>query len=284
MVTIENFQMKSIPKSQRMISISYRELILLISILSIIIINAFVILNNYHIKRYEKLQEELLYYQEIVQVKQQEKVDKLISKVDEVVNKSFILIKNTMEEIKRINTDKIENHIGERNFTFNNINFKGYDLPEVYYPGIDTSFYPYMDYRCITARGTETYKINNDGNSYTDELGLRRYKVSENEFSINGQDDYLVAMSTFYKPKNEINSRFLIKTTTGMYTVRTGDEKSDNDTDSMHMFSYHGGKAGIIEWIVQTECLERSIKLHGSVGKSSNSIINGKITHIYRIE
>jgi hypothetical protein len=65
--------------------------------------------------------------------------------------------------------------------------------------------------------------------------------------------------------------------------VITGDEKADQDTDSMNMFTMHGGSAAIIEWIVDEDRLESEVKKSGSVTNSSLEILHGTITSIYKI-
>jgi len=244
------------------------------------------VINNYYIRKYQNIETRL---EQLERLNTERNVKTAINVVYETKDILFDTVKKISEEKKKEEkilkekNDKIENHLKERNFTFKNVKFKGYDLPYKYYGSISTAYKPYMDYRAITAYGSPTWKINNNGNNYTDELGLRRYRVSNKEYKVNGQDDYMVAMATYYKPKHELGSRFLIVTTKGMFTVRTGDEKANQHTDGLHMFSYHNGKAGVIEFIVSTRNLERNIKLHGDVGKSSNPNLNGEITHIYRI-
>lgn len=163
-------------------------------------------------------------------------------------------------------------------------------LPSEYYgKSINfSSFYPFEYYTDITNKKSKAYKITRSDNSYTDENGLRRYALSEGEFSIDGKDDYLVAMGTFYKPHGTIGNRYVIETTTGSYTVRTADEKSDSHTDTMNMFTTHGGGkyAAILEFIVDGKTLDPSIKASGTITKGEeieSAIREGKIIHIYEI-
>lgn len=162
-----------------------------------------------------------------------------------------------------------------------------YDLPTVYYPNLDfSSFQPYMDYRCIKNKKSPAYSISRSENAYTDEYGLRRYPTSDDQFTINGKDDYIVALGTFYKEKGTAGSRYLIVTSTGMYTAITGDEKADVDTDAMNMFSLHadGTCAGIIEWIVDTKTLEHSMKRSGTITKGPVEELQGEVLQIYKID
>lgn len=173
------------------------------------------------------------------------------------------------------------------NIVQNNVNLIQCKLPSDYYENIDfSSFQPFMSYRKVTDVTSPSYKVCYNDNSYTDENGFRRYRVTFDQFSVDGQDDYVVALGTFYKEKGTAGSRFLIETTTGSYTVITGGEKADEDTDEMNMFSYHcdGTTAGIIEWIVDENKLHPDIKYAGTVTRGPVEAMHGDIIAIYRIE
>lgn len=161
-----------------------------------------------------------------------------------------------------------------------------YDLPDKYYPGIDfSSFQPYMGYKCITNKSSPAYKVTRSEMAYNDEYGMRRYRTTPDQFTIDGQDDYVIALGTFYKEKGTAGSRYLIVTSTGMYTAIAGDEKSDAHTDARHMFSTHqdGSCAGIIEWIVDQENLESTMKRAGTITAGPIEPLKGEILHIYGI-
>lgn len=168
----------------------------------------------------------------------------------------------------------------------NNTMLNRYELPNIYYPGIDfSSFQPYMDYRCITNTSSPAYAVSHSQLAYTDEYGMRRYRTTEDQFTINGNDDYVIALGTYYKKKGTAGSRYLIVTTTGMYTAITGDEKADSHTDSRHMFSLHqDGTGGIIEWIVDQKNLETKMRRSGTITAGPIEPLQGEILHIYGIE
>lgn len=167
-----------------------------------------------------------------------------------------------------------------------NTTLNRYELPNIYYPGIDfSSFQPYMDYRCITNTSSPAYAVSHSQMAYTDEYGMRRYRTTEDQFTINGNDDYVIALGTYYKEKGTAGSRYLIVTTTGMYTAITGDEKADSHTDSRHMFSLHrDGTGGIIEWIVDQRNLETKMRRSGTITAGPIEPLQGEILHIYGIE
>lgn len=162
-----------------------------------------------------------------------------------------------------------------------------YDLPDVYYPGLDySSFQPFMGYKHIKDKTSQAYHVVYSDKCYSDENGFRRYGTdSETQLTINSQDDYVIALGTFYKEKGTAGSRYLIVTSTGMYTAITGDEKADEDTDKYHMFSPHknGTCAGIIEWIVDESNLNHDIKKHGTITKGPVEVLRGDILYIYKI-
>lgn len=161
------------------------------------------------------------------------------------------------------------------------------DLPDTYYRNIDfSSFQPYMSYEKITNENSPAYGITHDPeNSYTDENGFRRYKTSNDQLTVNGKDDYIVALGTFYKKKGTAGSRFLVETTTGKFTIITGEEKSDENTDEMNMFTWHknGTAAGVIEWLVDENKICSDIIESGTVTEGPIEEIHGEIIHIYKI-
>lgn len=174
---------------------------------------------------------------------------------------------------------------GSNEIKFGNVRLQMYDLPDKYYPGIDYhTMQPYMSYKMVTNTGSDSYRICHSKDAYTDNNGYRRYKINDQMFTINGQDDYVIALGNYYKERGVCGQRYLIVTSTGSYTAIVGDEKADCDTDSHKMVHNHGnGKYSLIEWIVDPSSLERSVKRGGSVIYSSNDTITGDILYIYRI-
>lgn len=160
------------------------------------------------------------------------------------------------------------------------------DLPSKYFDGIDfSSFQAYMSYYRVTNPNSNSYKICYSDKAYTDEYGMRRYRVSDNQFSINGKDDYVVALGNYYKMEGSAGGRYLVVTTTGMYTCIVGDEKGNADTyTGNYMFGWHNGYAGMIEWIVDETTLDQSMKLAGTVTAGPIEPIKGEILYIYYIE
>lgn len=164
-----------------------------------------------------------------------------------------------------------------------------YALPNAYYGNnIDfTTMQPFMDYRYVTAVGTGSYSICHSVNAYTDSYGLRRYKTTADQLTVNGADDYVIALGTYYKPYGVVGTRYLIITSTGAYTAITGDEKADDHTDPYHMYGYcgvYGEYAGLIEWVVDERYLEPSVAVGGTITASSIEKFQGEILAIYLID
>jgi hypothetical protein len=164
-----------------------------------------------------------------------------------------------------------------------------YNLPGDYYPGIDYStFQPYMCYTKITRKSSPSWKLLHDGLGYTDEYGFRRRRTNPDQFTIEGENDYVIALGNYYKPAGSLGQRFLIVTEGGKFTAIVGDEKADIHTDELNMFSRHGNRkqyAGMVEWIVDitSNNLPQSIIDSGTITKGPIEKFHGKILFIYRI-
>ena len=159
-------------------------------------------------------------------------------------------------------------------------------LPSTYYDGLDwSSMQTWMDYRKITDTSSDAWRICRSDKAYVDNNGYLRYEVKDDEFSLGDNDDFVVAMGTFYKTKDVCGERFLIKTTTGEYTVITGDEKDDSQTDSHNMYhDCYGNKVSVLEFVVDTRSLEHDVKRDGTVHSSTkHEMFNGDIIGIYKI-
>ena len=189
---------------------------------------------------------------------------------------------------KSINTatESLYDQIGNDEISTNGIILTRYSLPSEYYPNIDfQSMQPFMSYKMVTNKATEAYKMCHSDLSYIDENGLLRHEVADDQFSINGQDDYVIALGTYYKERSHCGERFLIVTSTGMYTAITGDEKADKHTDKHHMVHDHcDGTYSLIEFIVDTPSLEELVRLTGTLRNSSIEAFQGDILHIYKIK
>lgn len=255
---------------------------LVVSVLAINIIvlgSYLVIANSQRQRKMIEMEEIAKYYQSQKEIIQTIPINSFVFEDDIIEEES------TQEDISMIDLVHHQQNSTDGNITIGDTTFVKMDLPNKYYKYIDfSSFQPYMPYDTITNKKSQAYQICYSEHAYTDADGMRRYEVTDDQFSIDGIDDYIVAMGTFYKTHGVAGERFLIETTEGSFTVITGDEKSDLHTDSKNMFTTHGGKAGIIEWIVDDSKIEEAVKKGGTVTKGSLEFLKGEIINIYKIE
>lgn len=140
-------------------------------------------------------------------------------------------------------------------------------------PNENTSFKSYMNYESITNKDSIQYKMQQE--AWTDEYGLRRYG-----------DAYMVAMGTFYA--QNCGEYFNVTLESGeSFLVVTGDIKSDKHTDDRNMYSpvYIDGRmeyANIIEFIVDTAAMSRSVRRSGNIG--TIDCFSGQIKSIERVK
>lgn len=148
-----------------------------------------------------------------------------------------------------------------------------YTLEEMKIPNCDTSFKSYMDYRYITNKASDQYKL--QLSAWTDNMGLRRV-----------DDYYLVAMGTYYS--DNIGDKFRITLENGnTFDVMIGDVKADIHTDNSNMYSpvYNTDgsfkSANVIEFIIDKQVISKKVKLWGDV--SAYDEFAGNIVKIERI-
>ena len=146
-------------------------------------------------------------------------------------------------------------------------------LEEMKVPNCDTSFKAYMDYRCITNKASDQYKL--QLSAWTDDMGLRRV-----------DNYYLVAMGTYYS--DNIGDKFRITLENGnTFDVMIGDIKADMQTDKNNMYSpvYNADgsfkSANVIEFIIDKKTISKKVKLWGDV--SAYDEFAGNIVKIERI-
>lgn len=133
---------------------------------------------------------------------------------------------------------------------------------------IGMNFYGYMDYSCVTDTNSAQYKFQQ--NCWTDSQGLRRQC-----------NDYVVALGSYYS--TTIGERFLVTLDTGItYTIVIGDCKADCDTNPTNQYTYAGQYINIIEFIVDTPCLDYSISQSGDIGSYTN--LKGNVKEIVKIK
>lgn len=158
----------------------------------------------------------------------------------------------TEEMYKAVNTIIIPEDISCQSGIKSKNNITEYSIPNY-----DTSFKTYMDYRCITDKTSAQYMLQIE--AHTDDMGLRKY-----------EDHYIVAMGTYYSDNVGDTFKITLDNDTS-FNVIIGDIKADCHTDSKNMYSpvYDNNgnliSANVIEFIVDTKKLDRSVKKLGTI-------------------
>lgn len=130
--------------------------------------------------------------------------------------------------------------------------------------GRDNSNKTYMDYRAITSKSSPQYKLQQDPNVYTDELGLRRLG-----------DSYIVALGTYY---GVVGDQLLVTMENGQnFTVIIGDLKANKHTCSEN--KQHLKDGSVLEFIVDTKQLHSLAKKMGNISYADEKF-KGQIGNI----
>ena len=144
-------------------------------------------------------------------------------------------------------------------------------------PDIDSTFKAYMSYKKITDKTSNQYRFISE-HSYIDTEGFLRYSANV-EYGIK-EDCYLIALGSFYG--TEIGTVYRITTDLGnvFYGV-LGDCKDDKHTDSNNQYTTVG-TYNVVEFIVDTDTLNKDVKYHGSANWYEP--LKGNIINIERID
>ena len=139
-------------------------------------------------------------------------------------------------------------------------------------PKIQSSFKAQESHTVFNLPNTLQYKLQYDGNAWTDEYGFRRY----------GEEGYyMVAMGSYYTPKcGEILRITLVTGYT--FEVISGDVKADVHTDINNQKCLVSNS--LLEFIVDMNVLSTELKKMGDMSYTPNSLMKGKITKIERLE
>lgn len=142
-------------------------------------------------------------------------------------------------------------------------------------PDINSSFKAYMDARKITNKASRQYKYISN-NAWVDNQGFLRADADKGI----PQDYYLIALGSYYG--TDIGTKYRITTDIGkvFYGV-LADCKSDVHTNSTNQYTTVG-TPNIVEFLVNTDRLNRRVKYHGSA--NAYEPLQGNIVKIERIE
>ena len=141
--------------------------------------------------------------------------------------------------------------------------------------GVDTSFKTYMDWRCVTNKASDQYKVIQRW-GWRDENGFMRAS-GERDLGIEG-DYYLIALGSYYG--TTMGTKYRITTDTGnIFYGILADAKADKHTNSTNQYA---GNKDIVEFLVDTRYLRKDVKRMGSANVYKP--LNGKIAKIERID
>lgn len=140
---------------------------------------------------------------------------------------------------------------------------------------VDTSFKTYMDWRTITNRASNQYKLINTY-GWHDEQGFMRVR-SERDLGIT-DDYYMIALGSYYG--TEIGTKYRITTTEGrVFYGILSDCKDDRHTNSTHQYARN---KDVVEFLVDTRYLNSAVMRMGSA--NIYSPLRGAIAKIERID
>lgn len=174
----------------------------------------------------------------------------------------FSVSKLVEEEIKAIEQDKIEEETATKRERAIKIS-RGISRSV---PKGNTSMKSYMNYKTITNKSSEQYKLQNRDDVWTDEEGFRRI-----------EDKFMVAVGTFYS--KEVGQELIIELDNGTtFDAIVGDIKDDKHTDSTNR--QHKVDKSVIEFVVDTKKLDSTIRKTGNCSYSTLNQFQGNISNI----
>lgn len=137
-------------------------------------------------------------------------------------------------------------------------------------PRTNTSMKTYMDYRAITNKSSEQYKMQQREDVYTDEEGFRMIG-----------DKFIVAVGTYYA--KEVGVELAIELSSGtVFEAVVGDIKDDKHTDSTNR--QHKIDNSVIEFIVDVKGMDKLSKKMGDCSYAEKAGLKGDIVSIIVVE
>jgi hypothetical protein len=179
---------------------------------------------------------------------------------DKNEDKSLELMKLAEEEYAHNDIDDKKQNIKEEKIhTANRGSYR-----EV--PKTNTSMKSYMDYKAITNKSSEQYKLQQRGDIYTDNEGFRRIG-----------DKFVVAVGTYFG--TNVGQEVEIKLSSGnTFKAIIGDIKADIHTDSQNI--QHNVDGSVVEFLVNQSKLEKTIKAMGDCSYSKVNDFKGDVVGI----
>ena len=186
--------------------------------------------------------------------RQQEKFDRIQAEKDKIKEE---------EEIKKGNKFPSPIELITNLFTADG---KSMDIPNG-----NTSNKTYMSYHAIKMKSSPQYKLQHDGNTTTDEYGLRRRG-----------EDYVIALGSYYG--TTIGQRYQISFEGGTtITATLGDCKSDRHTDAKGQ--QHSIDGSVVEFVTDSsDILNSNIRRRGSISAHPGVNFQGNVVSIQKIK
>lgn len=132
-------------------------------------------------------------------------------------------------------------------------------------PDVDTAFKSFMDWRSITLRSSEQYRLQK--RAYTDVKGFRRYRGK-----------YMIALGSYYA--QYIGQEFRITLSSGIVIdAMVGDIKADKDTDKTHRYCKDKGVYNVVEFIIDKRVMPFWVRELGDVSVMG---LQGEVVKIER--
>ena len=186
--------------------------------------------------------------------RQKEKLDRIQAEKDKIKEE---------EEIKKGNKFPSPIELITNLFTADG---KSMDIPNG-----NTSNKTYMSYHAIKMKSSPQYKLQHDGNTTTDEYGLRRRG-----------EDYVIALGSYYG--TTIGQRYQISFEGGTtITATLGDCKSDRHTDAKGQ--QHSIDGSVVEFVTDSsDILNSNIRRRGSISAHPGVNFQGNVVSIQKIK
>lgn len=131
----------------------------------------------------------------------------------------------------------------------------------------NTSMKSYMDYKTITDKTSEQYKLQHNENIYTDNEGFRKIG-----------DNFIIAVGTYFGCN--VGQEVMVKLSSGgTFKAIVGDIKADIHTDSQQHIQ-HKLDGSVVEFLVNQSKLEKTIKAMGDCSYSKENNFKGDVVGI----
>ena len=177
-------------------------------------------------------------------------LDELIDKENKEIKK-----KNKIEEVKK----EVQKKRDRKNSTTSRGSYKRVSKT-------NTSMKSYMNYRTITDKTSEQYKLQHNENIYTDNEGFRKIG-----------DNFIIAVGTYFGCN--VGQEVMVKLSSGTtFKAIVGDIKANQHTDNINI--QHSVDGSVVEFLVDSSKLDETIRKMGDCSYSSANDFKGDVVGI----